>query len=169
MSKLTITEALAEIKTVTKRIENKRQFVNSSFAMDSRLRDPYEESGGVKKKLREELQAIGDLEQRLVDLRMAIARANSTTQLTIGKRSRTVSEWLIWRREVAPATTRFYKGLQAGIANAVKHKFDPNENASVVVVADQAHITETIEDIDAILGELDGKLSLLNATTFVEL
>jgi hypothetical protein len=167
--KLTITEALAEIKTVGKRLETKRQFINTSFAGDSRLRDPYAEEGGWTTKIRRELQAIDDLEERIVKLRSGIATANAATTLTMHGTTRTLSDWLVWRREVAPTTLGFYRGLRAGLEKARAHKFDANEEARVDLYIDPETVQERLERMDMILGELDGKLSLLNATTFIDL
>lgn len=41
---MTITEALAEIKTIGKRLEKKRAAIAGNLARDSRLKDPFEDS-----------------------------------------------------------------------------------------------------------------------------
>ncbi len=46
MAKLTITEALAEIPTIEKRIEKKREFILNYLYRQSSVRDPHEKDGG---------------------------------------------------------------------------------------------------------------------------
>lgn len=43
---LTITEALAEIKTVGKRVEKKREFIKAFLARQDGVKDPLEKDGG---------------------------------------------------------------------------------------------------------------------------
>ena len=62
MSKLTITEALAEIKTIEKRIDKKRQSLQPYIARMDGVKDPLEKSGGSAAFIKAERQAIGDLQ-----------------------------------------------------------------------------------------------------------
>jgi len=102
MTKLTITEALAEIKTVGKRIEKKRDFINQFLARQDGIRDPLEKDGGSPAVIASERQSVADLEERLIALRRAIQSANDTATIRIGDKSRSISEWLTWKRDVAP-------------------------------------------------------------------
>ena len=76
MAQMTITEALAETKTIDKRISKKRTFVTDYLFRQDALRDPLEKEGGSVAAIEATRQAIGDLEKRLVDIRRAIARAH---------------------------------------------------------------------------------------------
>src|SRR5579863_1653454 len=67
MRQLTITEALAEIKTINKRLESKRESVRNYIARDVRVRDPLEKEGGSAEFIKRERQAIIDLEERIVN------------------------------------------------------------------------------------------------------
>lgn len=177
----TITEALAEIKTIGKRIEKKRQSVATYLARDSRLKDPLEKDGGSAKFIISERQGIADLENRIVAIRTAIQKSNLQTQTAIGNRTLTVAEWLTWRREVAGGTQGFLNGLNAGIrgirekaqkegATIVQTATDSDGKSlrEVIVNIDEKALLEEQENLEKTLGDLDGRLSLLNATTVIE-
>ena len=89
---LTISEALAEVKTINKRLEKKRQFVNANLSLQDGIRDPYEKDGGAPKMLSSALQSITDLESRIVNLRTVIQHANEKAIVKIGGASFTVSK-----------------------------------------------------------------------------
>ena len=118
---LTITEALAEIKTITKRLDKKRQSITPFLARQDGLKDPLEKDGGSVKFIAEERQSILDLETRIITLRSGIAKANAETSITIGKTTRTIADWLIWRREVSADQGKFLAFLNAQIA-AIRSK-----------------------------------------------
>ena len=185
MSKLTITEALQEIKTIGKRLEAKRASIAQYVGRDFRVRDPLEKDGGSEKFIREERQAIGDLEQRVISIRTAIQRQNLDSSLTVGTASRSVAEWLTWRREISANAKSFLGAIATAIgkwrvdaqskggriiAANVAYNENPDAGAplQVVVNLDEKKLIEEREQIETILGELDGKLSLFNATTTIE-
>ena len=66
MSKTTITEALAEIPTIQKRIKAKQDFILGYLYRQSTTRDPHEGSGGSATLISRELQAIGDCNKDLL-------------------------------------------------------------------------------------------------------
>src|SRR3954452_7996422 len=103
MAQITITEALAELKTIDKRIEKKREFVLAYLLRQEMFKDPLEKDGGSVSAIRREMQAIGDLEERRITLRRAVQQANERNSVVVGKQVRTIADWLVWRREVAPA------------------------------------------------------------------
>lgn len=178
---MTITEALAEIKTVTKRIEAKRKFVGQYLVRGSDFKDPLEKDGGSQKSLEQETQAIKDLEQRVVDLRTAIANANATNQVSIEGVNRTIADWIIWRREVAPGRERFLDNLQRGILSVRENQRYGNlrslsprageqeKVAEIIVNISEQELSKEIEQLKNILGQLDGQLSLKNATVMVDI
>lgn len=175
---MTITEALAEIKTLVKRIQSKREFVtNYQFRVDS-LKDPLEKDGGSEKAVKEALQAIWDLEQRIVDLRHGIQVANEKTAVTIEGVERSVADWLIWRREVAPLQEQFLHSLTSRLhaarqaAQGQKYQWGNSKTPEdkpidIVVNIDEGKLNHEKEKIKNILGQLDGQLSLKNATVMV--
>jgi hypothetical protein len=180
MSQITITEALAELKTIAKRIEKKSEFVVACLARFEGARDPLEREGGAVQRVASERQAIGDLQERTISIRRAIQRANEATQITVEGESRPISDWLIWRREVAPQHKKLLERIRDGIqqARAEAKKRDsrvlgPGEGGTtnfndIVVNVSEAELAAEIEHLETVLGTLDGQLSLKNATVVVE-
>lgn len=185
---LTITEGLAEIKTIGKRLEKKRQAILQYIARDSRLRDPLESEGGTVEYIKRERQAMSDLESRIVAIRTAIQKSNLATSAIVNGETRMVSEWLTFRREVADGRKRFLQSLAGGIA-ATRDKVqkeggrvttagivnvsavasvDSTKSFEVLVSIEEKGLLDEIESLEKTLGDLDGKLSLLNATTAID-
>lgn len=177
----TITEALAEIKTIGKRLEKKRASMYQYIARVEAFKDPLAGDGGSIEFIRRERQAVADLEQRVILLRTAIAKANATTSLAVNGTTRTIADWLTWRREIAPGQQQFLgkmrgfveqarkEALSKGVgivsaATAVASVGDVKPNDIIVNVSER-ELAEEIEQIETVLGELDGLLSLKNATT----
>lgn len=174
---ITITEALAEIKTIGKRIEKKREFIGQYLGRQDGLRDPLEKQGGSFEAIRAERQSISDLSDRIVELRRGIAKANDHTVLTVNGITKSVSEWLVWRREIAPGHVAFLGRLRAGLsqirtqaarnnaavvqANASTGDNKPTDH---IINLDERELASEIERLEDTLGQLDGKLSLVNAT-----
>lgn len=183
---LTITEALAEVKTISKRLEKKRSSIMQFVGRDSRLKDPLESDGGSAEFVKRERQAVQDLEERIIAIRTAIQKVNLTTNVTIEGVTRTLAEWLTFRREVAQGRKQFLQQLAGGIV-ATRKEVQQKGGQMVVAGAAAVAITEgaakpafeiivhleeksLIEEVELqekILGDLDGKLSLLNATTTI--
>lgn len=178
--KVTITEALADIKTIDKRIEKKQQFISDYLWRQAALKDPLEKDGGCFVVLAAELQAITDLEEYKLKLRRAIQQVNETTVISISGQERTIADWLVWKREVAPQMQQLYNALAQKINQARQtaqqkgYSILTVENVDarpqdIVVHLNEKDIAEAREWYEEVLGNLDGQLSLKNATTFVEL
>jgi hypothetical protein len=178
MSELTITEALAEIHTIDKKVEKKVEWISQLVARNEKVRDPVEKEGGSSTVITRERQAITDLHRRKAQLRLAINRANEATTLAVGAGPiRSIAEWLIWRREIAPHESNILRMLRNGIASVraqaqrqggnVVQTQDAAEPGDIVVNISEVELAREVEEHEEILGQLDGKLSLLNATTVV--
>lgn len=174
MATMTVTEALAEIKTIAKRIQKKRESIGQYLARDARMKDPFEREGGSVEFIRRERQGISDLEGRIISIRTAIQAVNLSTSLAVQGETKTLAEWLTWRREIAPGRGHFL----ASIANGIKQMREKvtrdgktvsatEDGADVVVMLSEKDLHAEVERHELILGELDGKLSLLNATTTI--
>lgn len=175
---ITITEALAEIKTIGKRIEKKREFVFQFIGRQDGLKDPLEKDGGSPVVIERERQAIRDLETRIVALRRGVQRANDETAVTIAGTSRSISDWLIWRRDVAPKQREFLTKLRASVSQgrdqarrAGVSVVGPGEAASkpndFVMNIDEVGLARETENLEQAFGDLDGQLSLKNATVSI--
>lgn len=178
---ITITEALAELKTVEKRIEKKRQTLRPYLSRPEGAKDPLERSGGSVKMIESELQSIKDLNNRHLKIRMEIQKSNQVTPITILGITKTVAEWLTWRKEIAPGLQKHNADLRMGIlqarqmaqktggavvsATVVNADTKPND---IVVNVDENKLNEEAEILENILGTLDGQLSLKNATVTIE-
>ena len=175
-----ITEAMAELKTIGKRLEKKRQAILTFVARQDGIKDPLLKDGGSALMIEKEMQSITDLEVRIIELRRGIAKANDETTISINGTDMTISEWLTWRREVAPGVQQFYAQLRAHI-NAYRDRAQkagakvlakdeeagtPND---IVINLDEGRLIRDSEHIENTLGQLDGQLSLKNATTLVQL
>lgn len=177
---MTITEALAEIKTINKRIEKKRVFVGANLVREDFLRDPLERDGGGEEVMKRELQSIHDLEERVVRIRSAINKKNQEQPLKIGNQERSIADWLVWRREIVPQQQRALETMRNNIATAKQRVSNQtwrntttdgdqvNKPIGIHVNLDELKLAQDIEELEKVLGSLDGQLSLLNALTKVE-
>lgn len=177
---ITITEALAELKTIQKRVEKKQQFVLTYLTRQEGLKDPFEKNGGSVELLRRELQSIDDLRTRHLRIRTAIQHKNHAVTLAISNTTFTIAEWLTWRKELAPSEQSFVSALQRQLAQVrveaqrkgavvVGDGGNASKPSDVLVNIDEQTLAKRDEDVTETLGVLDGKLSLLNATTQIEL
>lgn len=172
---ITITEALAEIKTIQKRIEKKREFVVGFLSRQDGIKDPLEKDGGSFQAIARERQAIADLEARIVAIRRGIQRVNDSTKISINGTERTIADWLVWRRDIAPSHQQFLGRLRGQInavrdqarkqgVNMISATATAEKPQDFVVNVNEQELAAEIEKIEDTLGQLDGQLSLKNAT-----
>lgn len=178
MHQMTITEALAEVRLIEKKIEKGKQMVGQHVARFDHVIDPFEEQGGSRMVVTRELQSLHDLGERRVKIREALSEANLKTMLAIGTTTRSITGWLAWKREVAESEQRVMVQLvsqaQQHIERAqskptVYKEKDGEEPklAKLILNVDISDLNAKAMAIEEILGVLDGKLSLLNATTVI--
>jgi hypothetical protein len=175
---ITITEALAEIKTIDKRLDKKRDFIRTYIARPDNIKDPHIKDGGTPALLAGEQQAIHDLEERIVTLRRGIQKANEATVITVQGKARSIADWLVWRRDAAPKHQSYLANLNnalnqvraeaqrkgvALVANGTEAQ-KPND---IIVNINEKQLAIDIETMEIVLGELDGMLSLKNATVLI--
>ncbi len=176
--KLTITEALAEIKTIEKRVQKKREAILPFVFRQEMLRDPHEKDGGSAAVIEQELQAVSDLQERVISIRRAIQDANASTMVTVAGETRSLSDWLVWRREVAPKRQQLFVDIRNTI-NSMRAQAqqkglqvvagESGNQTDIVVNLNERKLATQIETLEEILGNLDGQLSLKNATVTIEL
>lgn len=174
---MTITEALAEIKTIDKRIASKREFMQQYLFRLDNVKDPLEKDGGSEKVIASEMQAVNDLEERVVTLRHNIQEANEETMVTIEGVTRSISDWLVWRREVAPIRQNFLTQMRRTVNSArdtlrrENRQLVPNgqeKPSDVIININEKELATQSEKLNNILGQLDGQLSLKNATVMIK-
>jgi hypothetical protein len=182
-STMTVTEALAEIKTLGKRIQKRRENVlpylwRQEFVADPMAKNDVRTSTEF---IRRELQGAKDLEERLVNLRVAIQAHNQVTQITVDGETRSVAGWLTWRKEVLPGVETFLGVLRkrldqmradasqkhVGVVNVSQSVGGQAAYNDVVVNLDEGDLARQVEHLELVKGTLDGQLSLVNATTTI--
>lgn len=175
---ITITEGLAELRTIDARVEKKRQGIIRHLARPAEFKDPMAAEGGTSEYITKERQSLKDLESRSLNIRVAISRKNLETVLSLHGMERSVAEWLIWRREFAKGQDGFL-ALQANGIERVRAEAQRKGGSltagdaaakpgDVIVNVSEKELQDEIDKIQHVLGDLDGKLSLINATTTIE-
>lgn len=169
----TVTEALADIKTIASRIERKRTIIAGVLLRPNVVIDPHAATGGSEKLVASEFQAIDDLLKRIVTIRTAIQKSNLATDLTIEGETRTIMGWLAWRKEVLPIQRDLLARTRDSIAQArrtwsQKDQADDAVKNGLFVAVNEGDLHKSIEKIETQASMLDGQLSLLNATTFID-
>jgi len=177
---ITITEALSEINLINKKIEKKQNTVMTNLVRFEHSEDLFKKLGGSEAFVATELQSIRDLRTRLVMIRSGIAKANQETSITVGKNTRSIFDWLAWRREVSTTELDFNKNVYNTVTT---HQKDLENNPRVVKSEDgkpvelaKAHyhvdasaFLKESEYLVEVLEKLDGQLSLKNATVTITL
>ncbi len=175
---ITITEALAEIKTVNKRVASKKTFILDYLSRLEGVKDPLDKDGGSYQAIKRERQAVADLEKRVVTLRRGIQRANDATVVSLEGMTMPISDWLAWRRDVAPERKVFLADIRKKLtlvreqakrngATAISPGGSAEKATDVIINIDEQQLATDIEQLENVLGQLDGQLSLKNATTFI--
>lgn len=178
MAQMTITEALAELKTLGKRIEKKQQFVLDFLLRQDFIKDPLQDEGGSPAAVETAQQSIHDLRKWATKIRLAIQKVNLETDISIQGETRSIAEWLVWRREIAPGVQMFLGNMRQRIQQArneaqkqgiaVRAAAEAGKPNDLIVNIDEQVLAAKAEEIENVLGTLDGQLSLKNATTLIE-
>lgn len=177
MKQTTITEALAELKVIDKRIATKRGAITQYVVRQEMVKDPLEKDGGSVTYIERERQSIRDLEDQKVAIRRAIRAANVATEVTVIGVTRSISDWLVWRRDVSPNALGFIKSISDNLNRLRQDQLkkgvkvttpDQATSEDLLVNINEQKLAEEIEQHEATLGTLDGLLSLKNATITVK-
>lgn len=169
MATITISEALADIKTLNARLDKKEEFIAEHLMRAKEAKDPLEAQGGQVAAIVLQRTAMLALQQRIVTIRLAVQHANLTTPLTVLGVTKSMAEWLVWRRDVVPKERLFLTEIKQAV-NRVRHDMlRTRSSREIVVNLDEQALSDAIEHLERTLGELDGQLSLKNATVMVEI
>ena len=154
-----------------KKIEDKKRELSHYTLRPEQLVDPMLKSGSTSDAfVKAAVQAINDLAAYALKLKAAITRANKNTTLTVNGAVMTIEDAVVWKREVAPLLVDLYGGMLTQARNARAQAYKPNAEAPKWVVNfDEQEAMTKLEELKAALGRLDMDLSLLNATTLVEI
>jgi hypothetical protein len=178
-AKYTISEALQELKTLDKRIVSTRDFILAYGIRQGSTIDPLDMEGGSHKEIPNRLRQLKDLLERKVQIRIAINQANAETQASVCGQTRTVAEWIVWRRDAFKQELESWRALQRKVLDARQQattkaltiKEDGTQPTKVNEVAcfiPEGEISKRIVQLEEIESVLDGKLSVVNATTLIE-
>jgi len=178
MAQITITEALAELKLIRNKLAKKQETINIHLTRAGHVKDPFEKEGGSKKVLAGEQQSVRDLNERVIKIRRAIAKANDEAQVTIAGQVRSISEWLTWKREVMAVELKQLSEIRQRIdvarqqatrqSGALKPDDAQAVATDIIVNIDETELRKRIEQVQEIADNLDGQLSLKNATVQVQ-
>jgi hypothetical protein len=178
-TKYSITEALAELKTIDKRIASAVEFINKYNIRQGSTIDPLDDEGGSHVVIPQKMQSITDLLERKLAIRTAINKTNAITNVTVCGVTKTIAEWIVWRRECSGKELVALQGFQRGILDARQQclskqmtlKDDGTQPSKVTEVSSfikELPLAKRMDWIREVESTLDGKLSLTNATTLVE-
>lgn len=179
MEKITITEALSEINLIKKKIEGKKTEILNNLAKVAHVPDPYANQGGGFAANKAQLQSIKDLNSRLTRIRGAISGANIANTISIMGETKTINDWLTWKREISVIDSKFLMDLctksKANMDHWAKqpqvYKDDSGTTHLVKYESniDYVEVLKESERTSEIFEKLDGQLSLKNATIVIEI
>jgi hypothetical protein len=178
MEKMTITEGLSELNLIKKKIKTKENAFLGNLILAEHVKDPYENEGGTPEHLKKEFQSLTDLRRRLVKIRSAIASANLENEITLGEMTFSIHDWLTWKREISKEETSFINSVVSGtkstldkIAQQPQIYKDSEEKTHLVkfkTCIDYPEFVRKQEKMQELFENLDGKLSLKNATIVIQ-
>lgn len=175
MPTLTTAEALAEFDRIDRRLARKRQLIEAYLFRDAALRDTLAPEGGTPAVLAAELAAIAALQERKLVLRRAIQAANERAGVTLRGVTRSLADWLVWRREVAGDRSAFLTRLRNRIRQARQEAVRAANQAGatavkrdVIVHLDEKALMEQAEALEETAGDLEGQVTLRNTTGTVD-
>jgi hypothetical protein len=121
-----------------------------------------------------ERQSLRDLRQRYANIRIAINRVNMETSVELLGTTRTIAEWIVWKREIHTMhaeelnaianSIKTVRTKAASLGKQISSDKDSTGPQDVIVNLDEAAVLKEAEELAATLSTLDGKLSLVNAT-----
>lgn len=175
---MNIAHGFSEIRLSEKKISHAEAFITQNLARGASLIDPYADKGSSQKEeVERSLQSIHDLEERIVDIKLAIARANASTSFTIDMVTRTVAEWIIWRQTSADRQLKLIQDVAATIRRlgnehtaslrglALGRDTKPDQ---MIFFLDEQWVRDQLDRHEEIYEKLDAELSVFNATTELE-
>jgi hypothetical protein len=171
MPTLTVAEALAEVGSIGRRLDQKHGLIATYLLRPQQYRDPLRAEGGSATVLARELASVRALHERTVLLRRLIHDAYERTTVTFGEQTRSLADWLTWKREVSARRAGFLRKLSVRITRArseaarqVRERGPGDKPADVIVHLNEKELAEEQESLEELLGYLEGQLALKNAT-----
>lgn len=161
MPALSITRALAEIALQKEQIVREINFVKEHVSLPANRIDPLANDGGSQKVLQSKMQSIRDKADYVGRLRRAIAHSNAETTVEVDYITKTVEEWLIWKRDIYPLLLQATSSVSTTLTRSQLSK----EEVINFLSPDEAF--ENLRELQNIYNRLDAALSESNAVTKV--
>jgi ribosomal protein L7/L12 len=161
MPLISVSEALSEFVTLDQWLAKKQAFVLQHLSGEAALRDRFASQGGTTAVLARERQSIHEIEERKILLRRLIQRANEATEITFENVTRSIADWLAWKREVL---TRHVQHLEQVRLLLTAHR----GQQKITVHLDERELLAELEKWSSFETWLTGQLSLRNATMTVD-
>lgn len=162
-------EALKELplieKKVARNVEKLREYAS---AVDNGKVDlKFSTEALQRKEIESLLQSSNDLANRADKLRRAIALTNANTNVTIKGETRTILEWISFRRNTFQLRLSALQALSdtASTQQMRNTPVDPAVGIRVVRFYDEKNKNEKIEDLHNLYDAVDSTLEIVNATT----
>jgi hypothetical protein len=189
MTKMVITDALAELSLIEKKISSAHKFRLDYLTRPEDRKDPLEKDGTTsEKEVESASQAVSDLQTRKVAIRLAINKANMENSLTVMGNTMKIAEWLIWKREIRNGQSKMLNDLRQSIAKAHlkstagKTALEAHRqtgrplpegieavSGNMVVNMSEVRLKDLIETHMEVEERLDGRLSVADATIEIEI
>ena len=181
MERMTVTEALAEIELIEKKVEKKAAVIMANLSRYEHQNDPYvKEDDGASGMLKREYQSMQDHWGRLIKFREAIAKANVDNSITVEGITKSISQWLAWKRDVQDDHITHLANIVKTVEAAIKED-DRSPKVMRNAETNATHLAKLVwnvqlpdvrkqqEHLLTIKEKLDGQLSLKNATIVVSI
>lgn len=164
-----IIEALKELPLIDKKIaRNINQIQTYSSEADNGHMDlPFGNAEGQKSEVASLLQSTNDLVARSATIRRVLAVTNATIRVQIDGVSRTIAEWISYRTAGFAHQIRALQAQNDKIAQANLNKvqFDVDAGVRIARFYDEKKRNDAISEVEALQGQIDARLEMVNATT----
>ena len=190
--KMTIARGLGRMKTIRSQLQNIISDIQAYSAWNNKKRHPLGQNNvDLKANHKEAVQKIeslyqqyNDLTKEFVKIKNAIDKANMETQITIGDKTMTINEALVYKRNLSDLALEFVKGYEQSVLkaehdvtkynNLLKPEALPEESrkqieADILYLLPLEKVSEMKSFATEFVAEIDAVLNEVNAVTEIEI
>jgi len=173
--KITITEGLSRIKMWNKRIIDTMAELQQHAPILTA-------AGLTAEQVNQKTNQIRDFQYNVARMRCAIAEVNQANYITVSGRRNTIAEWIVFKREHLSEELAMLRAVLAAQTRAEQQREQALQRMREAVGAEgkaelpelkfglqPAQVREDILNLQKVEDELDERLSLANATLYVEM
>ena len=157
-SNMKIIEALKEIKLIEKKIEENGKLVFKYSSQPDNIKLPFETEEQQKKEIRNLDQSTKDLIENMIILNKRISITNLKVQVEINGETRSIQEWILYRRKIYTLYMNFYENMKVG-------RFTVEKDVKINTFFDERSKVDSIRRIEDTYHHIDRRLEVINATT----